>query len=242
MVFFYGEENVKKIFCDYELHDYLTQEEIATIEARGTWSKEKLAEKIIDHFLLKEIGQETPQLFKLRVRSKMRRIMERYLPLIYSASIAYDPMVNVDFTETFTSNRNNTDSTVDNLTTTTNSETESKTSNNTNGTSLEIESDTPQGQINKEEILQGKYAGKTRANESETNGTTSDNSTSETNGNENRTNDHNGNEEFRSERKQKGNSGTLTTAQALIQQYRNTIIAIDSDIIDELEPLFIGLY
>ena len=35
-------------------------------------------------------------------------IMEKKLPLIYSASIEYDPLVNVDYSETFTRAINNT--------------------------------------------------------------------------------------------------------------------------------------
>ena len=40
----------------------------------------------------------------------------------------------------------------------------------------------------------------------------------------------------------KGNSGVSATAQKMIEQYRQNIIAIDRDIIQELNILFMGLY
>ena len=39
----------------------------------------------------------------------------------------------------------------------------------------------------------------------------------------------------------KGNSGVMTTAQKLIEQYRKIVIAVNKEIVDELDDLFIGL-
>ena len=41
-------EEVESWFEDYELEDYLTPEEIAVINDRGTWTKEKLAKMFED--------------------------------------------------------------------------------------------------------------------------------------------------------------------------------------------------
>lgn len=138
-----GEEEVLGWFMDYELTDYLTQEEINVIMERGTWSKEKLAHKILDHYFMREIGFETVGLFKHQAKVAMQEIMEEKLPLIYSSAIKYDPLVNVDFTEEYTGqNAGNSTS-------------------NSNG--LTVASDTPQGEIRKSEILAGKYATNTSA-------------------------------------------------------------------------------
>lgn len=145
----YSKEELKSWFMDYELSDYLTPDEIRTIEDRGTWSKEKLAEKIIDHYFLKDIGFETPAMFKHYAKITMNEIMESKLPLIYSAAIKYDPLVNVDFTEEYSSN----------------------TTGNANTSGLVVGSETPQGQINKAAILNGTYASNTSANEDESNTT-----------------------------------------------------------------------
>lgn len=202
----FGEDEVKAWFTDYDLRDYLTQAELEVINNRGTWSKEKLANKIYNHYFMREIGFETPALFRLRVKSTMQELMEEYLPLIYSAAIEYDPLVNVDYTETYAGDG-----------------TSNSTSNN-NGTGLTVNSDTPQGQINKQEILNGKYASSTTATDTEN--TITDNSSSNNN----------------YEKKVKGNSGVSATAQRMIAQYRDNIRAIDREIIDKLEPLFMGIY
>lgn len=143
----YTKEELKSWFMDYELTDYLTNEEINVINTRGTWSKEKLAEKIINHYFLKDIGFETPMMFKHFAKITMNEIMESKLPLIYSAAIKYDPLVNVDYTEEYSSN----------------------TTGTANTSGLVVGSETPQGQINKAAILNGNYASNTSANEDESN-------------------------------------------------------------------------
>ena len=191
-------EEVESWFEDYELSDYLTEDEIAVIEERGTWSKDKLAKKIVEHYWVHEIGLETVGLFKHQAKVAMQEIMEEKLPLIYSASIQYDPLVNVDFTETY--NEEN--------------------SQDGNADGLNVNSDTPQGQISKQSILAGNYASSTGASEG----------TSHSEGTQNWT------------RTQKGNSGSLSTAQKLVQQYRDNIIMIDRDIIKDLSQLFMRIY
>ena len=206
----FGEDEVKGWFSDYELSDFLTDEEIRVITERGTWSKEKLCQRIIDHYFTREIGTDAVGQFILFVKDKMNEIMETYAPLIYSASIKYDPLVNVNFTEEYKGKSGNT----------------SSSSSSTNGSGLTVNSDTPQGQINKNEILQGKYASSTSASESDSKvtGTTTDNGT----------NDY--------VKTTKGNSGVSATSQAMIRQYREIIRAINTEIIYELEPLFMGIY
>ena len=194
----YTREDLKSWFTNYELTDYLTDDEIEVIRSRGTWSKEKLADKIIDEYFFREFGLETPAMFKHYAKIKMRNIMESKLPLIYSAAIKYDPLVNVDFTESFERNSTGT----------------------ATSSGLNVNSDTPQGQINKTNILNGSYASSTSADESD--GSTSSN------------------EEYL--KRVKGNSGVSATAQKMVAQYRENIRAIDYEIIKELKTLFMGIY
>ena len=209
-----GEAEVKSWFTDYELSDYLTPEEIAVINQRGTWNKDKLAQLILDHYYIYEIGFETPGLFKHQAKVAMREIMEEKAPLIYSAAIKYDPLVNVDFTETFDR--------------TSSSEGSSNSSSTTGTSGLSVNSDTPQGQISKSAILNGSYASSTGANETESN--ISDTSSNTGSGAEQYT------------KKIKGNSGVSATAQKMVQQYRENIIMINRDIIKDIESLFMGIY
>ena len=103
----YGRSEVESWFKDYNLSYYLRPDEIASIESAGLWSKDRLANKIVEHYFMREIGLETPWLFRHYARVTMNEIMERKLPLIYSMSIKYDPLVNVDYTETFERNFGN---------------------------------------------------------------------------------------------------------------------------------------
>lgn len=197
----FGRDEIKSWFMDYELSDYLTQDEIDTINARGTWSKEKLAEKIIDHYYMHESGQETPALFKHYAKVAMQEIMESKLPLIYSASIEYDPLVNVDVTETYEGNNN------------------TKTQNSGDGSTRN--SDTPQGNVSKEDILSGDYVSSTSGNEYNGQGQSD--------------------EKQQYTKTTKGNSGVSATAQKMIEQYRQNIIMIDRDIIKDLASIFHGV-
>lgn len=210
----FGEDKVKSWFMDYELSDYLTDEEIAVITSRGVWSKDKLAQAIIDHYYMYEIGLETPALFAHQAKVLMRELMEEKAPLLYSAAIEYDPLVNVDYTETFDRTSGNHSS--------------SNSTSTNNGSGLTVSSDTPQAQISKQSILQGDYASSTSANENEN--TIADRTTS----------DGNGTEEYT--KKIKGNSGVSATAQKMIQQYRDNIIMINRDIIKDVNMLFMGVY
>lgn len=198
----FGRDEVKNWFCDYNLEDYLTQEEIDVINERGTWNKEKLADLILDHYYICEIGFETPALFKHYASVAMREIMEEKLPLIYSAAIKYNPLVNVDFTETYTGTSADT--------------------SNSSGSGLSIDSDTPQGKINKAKILAGEYASSTSGSEN----TNSSNSTN--------------NQTYT--KTTVGNSGVSATAQKMVEQYRENIIMINRDIVKDLATLFMGIY
>lgn len=206
----FGRDEVKAWFEDYELSDYLTSDEVAVIEERGTWSKDMLAERIIDHFYTREICTDAIGQWELFVKDKMHEVMETYAPLIYSSAIKFDPLVNVDYTEEYNAENQST----------------SNSSSKSNGSGLTVNSDTPQGNISKSSILAGEYASSTGANETENK--IDDESLSR--GSDNYT------------KKVKGNSGVSATAQALIEQYRKYIRALNTEIVYELEPLFMGLY
>lgn len=206
----FGREDVKGWFKDYELSDFLTAEEIEVINQRGTWNKDQLADRIIDHYYTREIGTDAIGQFILFAKDKMREVMETYAPLIYSAAIKYDPLVNVDYTETYDGTSGNS----------------SNSRSSSTGSGLTVNSDTPQGQISKSAILNGSYASSTGANETEN--SVEDNTL--TNGTQNYS------------KKVKGNSGVSATAQKMIVQYRENIRALNTEIVYELEPLFIGIY
>ena len=157
----YTRDEVESWFKDYELSDYLTQNQISNIDRAGIWNKDKKKKKIVNHYFMREIGFETISLFKHYSKVTMDEIMEKYLPLIYSASIEYDPLVNVDFTETM-------ERTID---------------SEGNSSGLNVGSDTPQGQISKASILAGDYATGTSASEGEATNNSEENYTKRVKGN-----------------------------------------------------------
>ena len=219
---YFGREEVENWFKDYELNHYLTPTQIEQITKFNVWSKDRLAEKIVDNYYMREIGFETPALFKHYAKIEMKKIMERYLPKIYSNFLEYDPLSNVDFTETYTREISGE---------TANSGSSNSTSQN-NASGLNVNSDTPQGQISKQNILTGSYASQTNASETESE--IQDNTSTENQGTSNTI------ETFT--RHEEGDNGVIITNQRLVKEYREIIVAIDEEIINELNCLFMGIY
>lgn len=203
----FGDE-VKSWFSSYDLKDYLTDAQTQVIVDAGFWSKEKLAQKIIDHYYMREIGLETPALFAHKAKVFMQEIMEEKAPLIYAKALLINPFIDTDITEEFKGRADG--------------ETTGKSTNT--GSGLTINSDTPQGNINKTDILSGKYASSTNANE----GTTTTIDTGNTNSNNTYTKITRGNQH--------------KSPAELIAEYQNNIKAIDKAIIDAAGVLFINIY
>lgn len=218
--------SVESWFTDYELSDYLLPNQIETITQANIWSKDKLAKKIVDHYFVREIGLETPALFHHYAKVKMREIMEKWLPYIYTNSIQYNPLESVNFT--ITEERN-----IDGTANSSNDGTSNSKSNST-ASGLNVGSDTPQGQVNKDVILNGTYATNTNASETDSQiiDNTKTNSTAKADTNTKETLTH----------QEIGNKGVLDSYQKQILMFRDNIIAIDTKIIEELDILFMGLY
>lgn len=213
-----GEDQVLKWFQDYDLTNYLTFEEIKVITDAGTWSPARLARKILDHYYMHEIGSETVALFKHRAKVAMQEIMEEKLPLIYSAALKYNPLTNVNYTETYSGSS------------TTSNSSSSETNADSNSSGLTVNSDTPQGQISKSSILEGNYASSTSANEIDDNATTTSSGESTGEGTQVYTKHY------------EGNQGISATYQKMVEQYRDNIRAIDREIIEDLRDLFMIIY
>lgn len=73
----YGRNEVENWFKSYNLEDYLTNEQITVLSKENIWSKDKLARMIVDHYFMREIGFETPALFRHYAKVTMQEIMER---------------------------------------------------------------------------------------------------------------------------------------------------------------------
>lgn len=219
---YYTREEVEKWFKSYDINYYLTKEQIQQIENAGVWSKDRLATKIVDHYYMREIGFETPYLFRHYALLTMNEIMERYLPKIYSLFFKYDPLSNVDYTETFTREVEGTNK---------NTGTSNSSSSSNSGT-LSINNNTPQQRITKQNLDTGAYASSVNQsdNTSSIEDETSSNSSGEASQKETYT------------RHMEGDNGAIITNQRLVKEYREIITAVDEEIIHELNILFMGLY
>ena len=214
----YGREEIENWFKDYKIEDYLTPVQIEQIEKFGVWSKDRLARKIVDHYYMREIGLETPELFKHYAKVYMQEIMERQFPKIYSNFLEYDPLSNVDFTETYTREIEGS------------SEGTSASNSKNNGSGLNINNDTPQTRITKQDLETGAYASQVNQSDTETNIQDETNAQSSSNTIEKFT------------RHEEGDNGVIITNQRLVKEYREIIVAIDEEIINELSKLFMGIY
>lgn len=214
----YGRAEVEKWFTDYEISHYLNPKQIETMEKYKIWSKERLAQKIVDHYYMREIGQETPALFKHFAKVKMQEIMERYLPIIYTNAIEYDPLESVNYTTTE-------ERTIDG-----DASGNSKSNSKNNGSGLNISNNTPQTRITKQDLNTGAYASNVSQSDTESKIEDETNTSSKTKTIEKFT------------RHELGNKGVIDSYQKMIMQFRETIAPVDEEIIKELNSLFMGLY
>lgn len=143
IIYLKGKETVKSWFTDYELKDFLLPKQLEIVKNTPIWNKERLADKIINHYFMREIGFETIELFEHFVKITMLEIMESKLPLIYTNALEYDPLINVDFTETFEREIKGEGLSA--------GESNSNSKSDTNGYSLY--NDTPQGLVSKDDIF-----------------------------------------------------------------------------------------
>lgn len=214
----FGRDTVEGWFKNYKLEYYLTPVQIAQIEKFNVWSKDRLATKIVDHYFMREIGFETPTLFEHYAKVTMQEIMERYLPKIYSNFLEYDPLSNVDFTETYTREIAGS------------SEGKSNSTSQNNASGLNINNDTPQTRITKQDLETGAYA--SQVNQSDTSSNIEDETNAESYSNTI--------EKFT--RHEEGDNGVIITNQRLVKEFREIIVAIDEEIINELGKLFMAIY
>ena len=190
--------------------------------------RETLNNMIINHYLMSEIGQETPELFRIYLNNTMNEIMPRY-NLMYKALDEYyeqqSLLGNIDLTttETISGTNNQTNSGTDTV------------KNYINQSGKDIVMDTPQGELALQDIdAQTVYATEATISKAIANG--DDNKTITEHGaivdsisTQTRTNHVHGN-----------NGGKYSLD--IINQMNDSIYNVDAQIIKELQPLFFGLY
>lgn len=230
--------------------------------------RDTLNGKIVDRYFNREIGMETIDMFQLAMRRKMNEIMPLYNKLYLSEQMKFDPLHTIDV-QTVTSgtaqeagtNTNTATGTANATETGTNSsisddtasgETHSDNTTSSNTRSRAVTSDTPQTMLSGDED----YASGASDSASETTGTggqdetTSATSNSTSSGEDARESDSTTNSTSNGEDARESESledARTTGRQGMLgsealMKYRESLLNIDVDIIDDLNELFMKIW
>lgn len=204
-------------------------------------TRAELNNKILNYYRFREIGQETFGRWLFELETALNEIMPKYNQLFYSADQDYNPIYNVDYIKTIDRNRK------DNTVGTQNSKTNT-TSSGTDDTSNEeyskaINSKTPQNQLNISNTGIDTVSYADDASWGKTSGSTNNTTTNTESVDSNGSNSVIGKEDEKTIESTKGNFGVVS-AQDLVVKYRETIINIEQQIINDprIQELFMIIY
>ena len=188
-------------------------------------TREELNAKILNHYRFQEIGQETVGRWLFELKTALHEIMPYYNQLFYSADQDFNPIYNVDYKKSIIGSQNASSNT---------------TSTGTDSTTNEeftkgVNSKTPQDQLSISNVNIDSVNYADNADWGKSNGTTS--GTNTTTGNSN------SNGSTSSIETVKGNFGVVSS-QDLILKYRETIINIEQQIINDprIRELFMLIF
>lgn len=201
--------------------------------------RQKLNQKIINHYYFREIGFETVGLFRFYLKQTMNEIMPYYNQLYESTLLEIDPLNTINFTETLTRTKIGNDTKNFNEDTTVNSNGDSNSNSTKNTNFKDVESDTPQGMLSIGNIEGELYASYARISKNED--TTNSSGHQETTDTQKRKNDEKINRED-NENYTRTEKGNRESQSELLMKYRETFLNIDMQVINELNDLFMGLY
>lgn len=172
-----------------------------------------LNKKILDHYNFYEIGFETAGLFKFNLNTKLNEIMPYYNQLYKSELLKFDALKPTNIQEKYIHNANGTNT--------------GNSNSNSSSNSKSLFQDTPQSPIPSVSLENQKYA----TNITFDNNSINDNTTNNTS--------FNNTEDYIKEII--GNNGSISSSK-LLQEFRETFLNIDMQIINDLSDLFMGLW
>lgn len=204
-------------------------------------TRAELNDKILNYYRYREIGQETFGRWLFELKTALVEIMPKYNQLFYSADQDYNPIYNVDYIKTIDRNRkDNTIGTQNNKTNTTSNGTDTGTSEEA---SKAVNSKTPQNQLSISNVNIDSVNYADDASWGKTNGSTNNTTTNTEVTDSNGSNSVIGKEDEKTIESTKGNFGVVS-AQDLVVKYRETIINIEQQIINDprIKELFMLIY
>lgn len=197
--------------------------------------RNELEEKIINHYLFREIGLETVALWQYFMSTKLNEIMPYYNKLYESSSHEYDYLTDYNMEEITIGEQSGTVNSEGKQSSETSG---GSSSNDTSSNSIEhLYSDLP-GAVRSQDIGSDYYANAINKDNSEISNESTSATNASSNGKSENTTKQNGNSSSYTHRR--GNLGKTPTQ--LIQEYRASIINIDMQIVNELSQLFMTIY
>ena len=210
--------------------------------------RKELNRKIINHYYFREIGFETPALFRFYLNTAMAENMVYFNQLYNSALIEFNPLENFSETESESKAGNKND---DFTGTSTDTKSESGSSTKTDEStatesaeSLNVYSDTPQGLISIGDIKTSTYASNATLAEGTTTGTeTAENTASYETAGESSNVSESLNKQSYTEIITKTRAGNRGENPAeMIKKFRETFLNVDKMVIDSLSKLFMNIF
>ena len=174
-----------------------------------------LNQRILDHWALYEIGQETPNMFKFALNRRLREIMPFYNQLYLSTQITFDPLSTMDYTDT-TASDNTLNTAQDSV---------SHNTNETGSRARVVSSELPQVHLSPDEDYASSGADTTSDTNVSGDGTSNTTGLDTTSG----TVTHN-------------STGRQGPAATLLMEYRTSLLNIDLMVVMECANLFMGVW
>lgn len=213
--------------------------------------RSELNHKIIMRFWNREIGHETVPMFVHAVRRKMGEIMPYYSQLAETATWEFDPFetINVEHTsDSETEGTGNTTGVTDATGTvegesTSNESSSSQQDSGSESVSRTVSSEHPQTRLNNyEDYATASQDGESKsANESQATSQGEGSQSDSQNSQQHQTSAQDSSQQQHQTGKQTS-QGTQGNKSELLEQYRATLIGVDTMILDELEVLFMGVW
>lgn len=202
-----------------------------------------LETKILKHFYTREIGAESVGLWKLWLDTRLNEIMPYYNQLYKSELIEFNPLYDIDLTRDHLRNNNGTQNDTGSFSENgSNSEHDiNENTGSVNDDNWNYYSDTPQGGVNGLESLTYLTNATHNTNANSSQGLNERTGTGETHrsGDNRNSSSLNSTEDYLEHVKGKNGGASYSK---MLQEYRQTFINIDMQVINELNDLFMNLW
>lgn len=197
----------------------------------------ELNKKIIRHYALREIGQETAQQFVFYLGVTMAEIMPYFNERYKTLDMEYNPLQSVDMTTDSENGSESQSSSKASSTQDSTSSSSSKSDNASTTTSKSFDSDVPQTGVVGDFARYASHANESQADSSGTASSSQDSTSHATS--------HSATDYQHDASNSKGKShvsGRSQSAMSLVQEYRNAIINVDMEVVRSLEPCFMQVW